>query len=1827
MFERLKKAWNRFFGGGSSEKRQTTPRRATVTPVKARSSANYVTNAFRQGFQQAQRGGNGFDRQERQTAPAWTAPTVKKPEYKSAVSSVSQNQGVRRLQSVKIEPPRKINIQNREWNATAETGTANVPKPTREWIKERQQKVRDIGLGDVQPKTFAERRAERKADTERYMKYMGWENLSDAELARRRKNLSGEDLKRDVEYWQKYHPTSYHTGKQLLSGATLGTTDMLFNVLADDERKAREEEFEKNLTPVQKGLGIGANVLGSMATFGMTAAPMEEMVGNGFRKLAPGLSEKGAAKLAQWSVTNPRIAAFLRAVGTDASINLTTGAYADLMHALADSNTPDEFVHNMGRNAMWNWAMGLPFSIASGVRGGRHALSQAVGDNAEALAQNRAAREFIAENADDAFKNLDGLRTIRNNDDIQNASRPLRDLPELSTGITPRRPLPEGAEGLIRRSNVDDALRPQTAEEIVDNVRVRPEADAVEVSARPASETIENGASQEARAAAEQTDTFVDPNPKREKMRQQLLKRREQALKKLEYMDAHPERYTGADILSVEEGLERTERELAGIESLARREAGLEPLTETRVTPPEASTRPASETIENSASQEARTVTEQATELERARMARDSIQERLDDIRVRLQRAMEANDSIESNRIFQEEYMMENSRLKEVNNLIEKLEGADASSAVQKTAAENIGEATEQTAPKAAKESAAQEVETAEQKAAREAYEAEQAELAKRAQLDNKVAEDVEAFDIKLKRETGGELSANRGVKTVERFADPEEAKKMAKELSDNLEMLDTGEVENLNDLYFHKVKGKAYRDKISRDSIARLAEPDGAKNMIKEMEGKIAGNKMITLEDVSDAIALRSISRDADGVLDPEIADLTKRLIVKQKTQSGQGMVVTKLLMNSDQDFRADAIRDDMENFIKKVCGVKDADIDEFLKGLKFGDDDYEQFLKKLSVFEGSEREWREKLVEAQMAIYRQTEPSVMEMLNMWRHTALLGKGSTVLNNIFGNLAQYGMGGLAKKYNWINESLAIKRFGEDQIERTVARRLTGDNKLLARTYTGGWVGSHNTKNVERLIDSAADKEYARMYLDWKAEDIDNIMKTGNKHVGRLGKGLDVDYTGREGKGLLVRIGNKLSKWTTFLLEEPDTWFVEANYNRALSNYLEANGIKNSADALANPDVIVKARRFASAEAMENTYKEANSIAEFISKQRRAGYKSGASIGRKSISIGLDAILPYDKVPMNVARQQLRYSPVGATHNCIKAYSALRAGDAKAFQEAMHGLSKGEAGLTLMTIGWLLRCRDKSAKDTSGFVATADEAVRDYGMRNYSLMVNGYNFNLANMGQGATQFLIGAALGEECQKLGATGDEDPFEVMNVLNSFIGPTFEMSIMENFSDFLGSLTEGDTVIERLGNAAAQAGTNYIGQYLPTSVRAIGRGTTSADLDTGIPAGGSKIQRTLLKNRNQLISGVPILNEKVLPHKVSAHDELYHERKTAGQKAWKSFQNLNDPFQTQKVNIPDEYREDIRLGVQPKKYDQKRKYEEKVGAKSNGYDTSETFKLTGKERERAALARAQSGKDSMKSLVKKGFFGDSQGARAKKILSECPENEREALRYLQKTPEYASMSDDEKRECLNAFYSGRDRTAKHEVYVNIKGNDESHFELITDYSPKYASIYEEENLGKIMSEDEYMDTLDDMTRHTWDEETRKNKDEIAKTKGEVVTSILKHVDDPDDRIKVYDALKHKNWKAWDGVSEVKSGGKKSGTKGTGYRRYGGYRRRSGGGSGRSSKVTPPSIKTSAFKAQKQTYKSAVSAVRDGNSVAAAGTKVKLGSVKITPPAPRKG
>ena len=1733
MFERIRKRIREFFGGGSSEKKETTPRRKTVTPVKARSSANYVTNAFRQGFQQAQRGGNGWDKPERKTAPAWNAPTVKKPEYKSAVTSISQNQGVKRIR--KLEPPRKIDIPNREWNATAETGTANVPKPTREWVKERQQKVKDIGLGDLQPKTFAERRAERKADTERYMKYMGWENLSDAELARRRKNLSGEDLKRDVEYWQKYHPTSYHTGKQLLSGATLGTTDMLFNVLADDERKAREEEFEKNLTPVQKGLGIGANVLGSMATFGMTAAPMEEMVGNGFRKLAPKLSEKGAAKLAQWSVTNPRVAAFLRAVGTDASINLTTGAYADLMHALADSNTPDEFVHNMGRNAMWNWAMGLPFSIASGVRGGRHALSQAVGDNAEALAQNRAAREFIAENADDAFKNLDGLRTIRNIDDITNASRPLRDLPELSTGITPRRPLPEGAEGLIRRSNVDDALRPQTAEEIVDNVRVRPEADAVEVSARPASETIENGASQEARAAAEQTDTFVDPNPKREKMRQQLLKRREQALKKLEYMDAHPERYTGADILSVEEGLERTERELAGIESLARREAGLEPLTETRVTPPEASTRPASETIESSASQEARTVTEQAT-----------------------------------------------------------------------------------------KESAAQEVETAEQKAAREAYEAEQAELAKRAQLDNKVAEDVEAFDIKLKRETGGELSANRGVKTVERFADPEEAKKMAKELSDNLEMLDTGEVESLNDLYFHKVKGKAYRDKISRDSIARLAEPDGAKNMMKEMEGKIAGNKMITLEDVSDAIALRSISRDADGVLDPEIADLTKRLIVKQKTQSGQGMVVTKLLMNSDQDFRADAIRDDMENFIKKVCGVKDADLEEFMKGLKFGDDDFEQFLKKLSVFEGSEREWREKLVEAQMAIYRQTEPSVMEMLNMWRHTALLCKGSTFGNNIFGNLAQYGMGGLAKKYNWINESLAIRRFGEDQIERTVARRLTGDNKLLARTYTGGWVGSKNAKNVERLIDSAADKEYARMYLDWKAEDIDNIMKTGNKHVGRLGKGLDVDYTGREGKGFLVRIGNKMSKWTTFLLEEPDTWFVEANYNRALSNYLEANGIKNSADALANPDVIVKARRFASAEAMENTYKEANSIAEFISKQRRAGYKSGASIGRKSISIGLDAILPYDKVPMNVARQQLRYSPVGATHNCIKAYSALRAGDAKAFQEAMHGLSKGEAGLTLMTIGWLLRCRDQSAKDTSGFVATADEAVRDYGMRNYSLMVNGYNFNLANMGQGATQFLIGAALGEECQKLGATGDEDPFEVMNVLNSFIGPTFEMSIMENFADFIESFTDGDSVIEKIGNGIAQAGTNYIGQYLPTSVRAIGRGTTSADLDTGIPAGGSKIQRTLLKNRNQLISGVPILNEKVLPHKVSAHDELYHERKTAGQKALKSFQNLNDPFQTQKVNIPDEYREDIRLGVQPKKYDQKRKYEEKVGAKSNGYDTSETFKLTGKEREQAALARAQSGKDSMKSLVKKGFFGDSQGARAKKILSECPENEREALGYLQKTPEYAAMSDDEKRECLNAFYSGRDRTAKHEVYVNIKGNDESHFELITDYSPKYASIYEEENLGKIMSEDEYMDTLDDMTRHTWDEETRKNKDEIAKTKGEVVASILKHVDDPDDRIKVYDALKHKNWKAWDGVSEVKSGGKKSGTKGTGYHRYGGYRRRSGGG-GRSSKVTPPQIKTSAFKATTQKYKSAVGSVQSGSTVASRGTSVKLEGVKIKPPTKR--
>lgn len=1570
-FERLKK----FFGLGSKSSKEEEPKpipQANLIRVKSsNNTASNVANAFRKSlertsgaFESAARN----DRLERQKA--FREPfVVRRPtEYKSAVQSINQNAGVRMLP--KISQSAKANEQARidRMDDPADRGWAEMRRGARKLNIERKRQgasIRGFEKGNENALKLAKEKYPDliKTGDETFTEFMS-------------KLPARVEASQDIAW--RSHPNLFSLAKGFRSGSTLGIADVVDKAYTknnpDSVYAKFLEDYEANKNGVQTAGEIAGNVGGTMLTFGLTSKPMEEVVSKGFSKIAPNLSSKASAKLAQYATTNPKVAAVLRAIGSDASINMTTGALTDVTHAIADSENADEFLDNLGKNAAWNWLLSTPLAARSGLK---------------------SYRQGITENADEA------LRGVRN--------------------------------------------------------------------------------------------VLADQSPV-------------EAVEKARYQDVKFD-----------------------------------------------------DLINDSAE----------------RVAKDSADEVVDGFRMsELPDSIKADDKIKPIRRNAEAMASEGKAMFDTPN-------------GQQIAAE-----------------------TSEVKAANEA-----------AKLNSRLSMQQEQLDDVARNVSGDTYAGSQSYTNTAKTQDIVNRKRIVSETERDISELRRGGVtiEALDESgKVHKIKGQKQFDE-AVERIYKNIETKGPEQAKVRLEKLLELDAQMSGDDAITAMALNNMAKNADGVAPKEISDLYNTVLAKYGTQQGQGLRMLGFIYNCDPQIKAETIRRDMIKFAENVCGQSDAEA--LFNSLKTKDGrNIGKIIDELANFKGDQKEFSEAYAQLQLAIYRHSEPSFIEMMNMWRHTALLGNPTTMARNILGNIADYTMSGVADKVQAVGDKAARRLVDGDTYEASKALFLKGDNRnIMYGPLTQGKVGT--AKNAEKFVSRFADKELGKAIKECMDEDIQSVMSLGNKYKSLHGKGLDFDFADTvrgKIKGRANKILNKTSNLVTLGLEEPDSWAVEANYRRSLANYLEANDIRTYKDFVDKADIVERARAAAIRDARQNTFKEASELGETLSKWRRAGYKKGSGVGKKARSFALDAVLPYDKVPINVAKESVRYSPIGLGANSIKAYSAIRAGDAKALQEAMRGWSKGMTGTALVGAGIYLRCKDQMDDDSWGFVAKADDDLKDYGIRDYSLKIGDKNISLANIGPGATQFLMGAYIGNQIMQDGGLPDNaTPADVMSVANSIIGPLFEMSIMQNANDLITALGQGETPTEKISNAGAQLLTNYAGQYVPSVVRAVGRGTTDADLDTGIKAGGSKTARSLKRGTNQIISGIPVLNEKVLPHKVDAHGNLYHERKTAADKAKKTAQNLLDPFSVQTVNIPEVDKEALRVGSKAKKFDQNRKYEISIGADgSAGHkSTKETFELTGKERETVAKSLKKSGKDAVTYLVNdKDWFGDSASSRAKSIIQNCPTDELKAREYLMKLDEYKKLSDEQKKEFWDDFYAGRDRTTKHEYYVGIKGNTETHFKFKNDLTAKEQKDYED--VKNIVDEKTYIEALDRAKVHTYSEEKGNG---TKKLKANTINQLLAMDGlSAEQRKALYNVLKNKNWKGWDGASAAP----------TGKRSYGrrSYSRGSGGKRAPKKITIKPPIKTSQWKATKQNYKSAADAVRTASTIASTGTNVKLEGVKIKPPAPKK-
>ncbi len=426
-------------------------------------------------------------------------------------------------------------------------------------------------------------------------------------------------------------------------------------------------------------------------------------------------------------------------------------------------------------------------------------------------------------------------------------------------------------------------------------------------------------------------------------------------------------------------------------------------------------------------------------------------------------------------------------------------------------------------------------------------------------------------------------------------------------------------------------------------------------------------------------------------------------------------------------------------------------------------------------------------------------------------------------------------------------------------------------NEIAAAIEAGLEKAGHS---VERTKSFAASPELYRSA--WK--DFENVadVLSGNQYS-------EKPETEIQRRRTIFRLQplERLRKGNSAVLELEDTLFKRITYADSLAGYLRANGVSAAQleTGKVDPEILVRAREYASQEALKATYQDTNAISNrFV--------KIADSLG----FIG-EAVLPFRRTPANILARGLEYSPAGLakalTYDCWQVKNGK-----KTAAEAIDSIAAGLTGSALMGLGAYL-FSEGLIRGGSG--DSKEDAYNELlGHQPYSLeLPDGASVTLDWLAPESLPFFMGVELAS------AMGEEgmDAEAIMTALVSTASPLLELSMLQGVNDLIESVSfsDGPKLLAMIPSVIV----SYFTQALPTLGGQIERSfeskrmSTYTDKNSGIP---TDIQYAL----GRASSRIPILDYQQVPY-----IDAWGREEQTGDLPYRILNNFFNPAYLSEVN----------------------------------------------------------------------------------------------------------------------------------------------------------------------------------------------------------------------------------------------------------------------------------------------------------------------------------
>lgn len=360
----------------------------------------------------------------------------------------------------------------------------------------------------------------------------------------------------------------------------------------------------------------------------------------------------------------------------------------------------------------------------------------------------------------------------------------------------------------------------------------------------------------------------------------------------------------------------------------------------------------------------------------------------------------------------------------------------------------------------------------------------------------------------------------------------------------------------------------------------------------------------------------------------------------------------------------------------------------------------------------------------------------SVLEKLTEIRRINMLLRPRTQIKNIASNAPMLGL-----------------RKGAETLSIGIQSALTKTGRMKEADRTRGWASKEQRQFAQAYYE-ANKAEINGQSNKWDLKSVLREKRTIFKG-GAIEKAVS-KMTGKE----IDSFGEALRQVTYKCLEKGDALFVKSAFVDSLAQYCAAKGITTEAG------ITQEAVDFATANAMEATFKNANVIADIVNQAKR-----NSSPG---VSAAIDVLIPFTTTPSNILSLMGDYSPVG--------FGKMIAKDGPAAK--IDAFSKASVGTAMLALGFALR--------NAGIITGGEDDDKDKAALDKATGQGTYSFPLSIGGSVSYDWAqpVGSLMAFGAEIADAVKGQESWDsaLMNAIYTAGDATLNLSLFQNIISVL-------------------------------------------------------------------------------------------------------------------------------------------------------------------------------------------------------------------------------------------------------------------------------------------------------------------------------------------------------------------------------------------------------------------------------------------------------